>query len=58
MLIPLPFISTLLLIIMDHLLLSMHIHLLPDSFYPKEKQDLLTPEGIEQDLKKDKTFLL
>jgi hypothetical protein len=58
MLIPLPFISTLLLIIMDHLLLSMHIQLLPDSFYPKEKQDLLTPEGIEKDLKKDKTFIL
>ena len=58
MLIPLPFISTLLLIIMDHLLLSMHIQLLPDSFYPKEKQDLLTTEGIEHDLKKDKNFIL
>ena len=58
MLIPLPFIGTLLLIIMDHLLLSMHIQLLPDSFYPKEKKNLLTPEGIENDLKKDKNFLL
>jgi hypothetical protein len=58
MLIPLPFIGTLLLIIMDHLLLSMHIQLLPDSFYPKENKELLTPEGIEKDLKKDKNFLL
>ncbi|MCX6306653.1 MAG: LETM1 domain-containing protein [Bacteroidetes bacterium] len=58
MLIPLPFIGTLLLIIMDHLLLSMHIQLLPDSFYPKEKTGLLTPEGIEKDLKKDKNFVL
>ncbi len=57
MLVPLPFVGTLLLIIMDHLLLSMHIQLLPDSFYPKEKKDLLTAEGIEQDLKKDKKFL-
>jgi len=53
MLIPLPFIGTLLLIIMDHLLLSMHIHLLPTSFYPPEKKNLLTPEGIENDLKKE-----
>jgi hypothetical protein len=57
MLIPLPFIGTLLLIIMDHLLLSMHIQLLPDAFYPKEKKDLLTPEGIENDLKKEKKFV-
>ena len=58
MLVPLPFIGTLLLIIMDHLLLSMHIQILPDSFYPKEKKDLLTPEGIENDLKKEKKFLI
>ena len=58
MLVPLPFIGTLLLIIMDHLLLSMHIQILPDSFYPKEKKDLLTPEGIENDLKKEKNFVL
>jgi hypothetical protein len=57
MLIPLPFISTLLLIIMDHLLLSMHIQLLPDAFYPKEKTDLLTPEGIEKDLLKENKFI-
>jgi hypothetical protein len=57
MLIPLPFIGTLLLIIMDHLLLSMNIHLLPESFYPKEKKELLTTKGIENDLKKDKKFL-
>ena len=57
MLVPLPFVGTLLLIIMDHLLLSMHIQLLPDAFYPKEKKDLLTPEGIENDLKKDKYFV-
>ena len=58
MLIPLPFIGTLLLIIMDHLLLSMHIQLLPDAFYPKEKKDLLTPEGIEKDLLKEKNFII
>jgi len=57
MLIPLPFIGTLLLIIMDHLLLSMHIQLLPDAFYPKENKELLTTEGVEKDLKKDKKFL-
>jgi hypothetical protein len=57
MIIPLPFVGTLLLIIMDHLLLSMHIQLLPDAFYPKEKKELLTPQGIEKDLKKDKKFI-
>jgi hypothetical protein len=57
MLVPLPFVGTLLLIIMDHLLLSMNIHLLPESFYPKDKKDLLTPESIEKDLKKDKKFV-
>jgi len=53
MLIPLPFIGTLLLIIMDHLLLSMNIQILPASFYPENKQELLTIEGIETDLKKE-----
>jgi hypothetical protein len=57
MLIPLPFVGTLLLIIMDHLLLSMHIHLLPEAFYQKDQKDLLTPEGIEKDLKKDRKFV-
>ena len=57
MLIPLPFIGTLLLIIMDHLLLSMNIKLLPDSFYPKVDKDLLTTDAIEKDLKKEKKFL-
>jgi hypothetical protein len=52
MLIPLPFISTLLLIIMDHLLLSMNIQILPSSFYPEKKEGLLTPEGVEEDLEK------
>jgi hypothetical protein len=52
MLIPLPFISTLLLIIMDHLLLSMNIKILPSSFYPVKKQRLLTTEGVEEDLEK------
>ena len=52
MLIPLPFISTLLLIIMDHLLLSMNIQILPSSFYPEKKQGLLTIEGVEEDLEK------
>lgn len=50
MLIPLPFVSTLLLIIMDHLLLSMNIRILPSSFYPGEKRNLLTPESVEKDL--------
>ncbi|MCX6246139.1 MAG: LETM1 domain-containing protein [Bacteroidetes bacterium] len=50
MLIPLPFISTLLLIIMDHLLLSMNIKILPSAFYPENKPGLLTPEGVEEDL--------
>jgi hypothetical protein len=58
MLIPLPFVGTILLIIMDHLLLSMNIQLLPASFYPVEKKDLLTPEGVENDLKKDKNSVL
>ena len=52
MLIPLPFISTILLIIMDHLLQSMNIQILPASFYPPDKKELLTKEGIEQELKK------
>ena len=53
MLIPLPFISTLLLIIMDHLLLTMNIHILPASFYPEKKQGLLTTEVVEVDLEKE-----
>ena len=53
MLIPLPFISTLLLIIMDHLLLTMNIRLLPAAFYPEKKQGLLTTEGVEADLNKE-----
>jgi hypothetical protein len=52
MLIPLPFVSTLLLIIMDHLLLSMNIKLLPSAFYPEKKEGLLTPEGVEKDLER------
>ena len=53
MLIPLPFVSTLLLIIMDHLLLSMNIQILPHSFYPDKKQGLLTAEAVEEDLGKE-----
>ena len=52
MLIPLPLVSTLLLIIMDHVLLSMNIQILPASFYPEKKQGLLTTEGVEKDLEK------
>jgi hypothetical protein len=52
MLIPLPFISTLLLIIMDHVLLSMNIQILPTAFYNTEKKDVLTIEGIRKDLKR------
>jgi len=55
MLFPAPFVGTILLVIMDHLLLSMNIHLLPDSFYPKDKQDLMTPKGIEKDLDENKS---
>ena len=53
MLIPLPFVSTILLIIMDHLLLTMNIHILPASFYPAKKQGLMTTEGVELDLEKE-----
>ncbi len=52
MLIPLPFVSTLLLILMDHLLLSMNIHILPPSFYSGERESLMTRESIEKDLEK------
>ena len=52
MLIPLPFISTLLLIIMDHVLKSMNIQILPSAFYNTEKKDVLTIEGIRRDLRK------
>ena len=52
MLIPLPFVSTLLLIIMDHVLLSMNIQILPSSFYPEKKQGILTTKGVEEDLEK------
>jgi hypothetical protein len=50
MLIPLPFVSTLLLVLMDHLLLSMNIRILPSSFYPPENKELMTREGVERDL--------
>jgi hypothetical protein len=53
MLIPLPFVSTLLLIILDHLLLSMNIQILPSSFYPADKKNILTREGIGKDLQKE-----
>ncbi|MCK9422053.1 MAG: LETM1 domain-containing protein [Bacteroidales bacterium] len=53
MLIPLPFVSTLLLIIMDHLLLTLNIQILPSSFYPEKKQGLLTTDAIEKDLVKE-----
>jgi len=53
MLIPLPFISTLLLIIMDHLLLSMNIRILPTSFYPENKKELLTPDAVEEELEEE-----
>jgi hypothetical protein len=52
MLIPLPFISTLLLIIMDHVLISMNIQILPTAFYHTEKKDVLTIEGIKKDLRR------
>ena len=52
--IPVPFVGTVLLVIMDHLLMSMNIQLLPSSFYPPKKRDLLTPEGIERDLEVEK----
>jgi len=52
MLIPLPFISTLLLIIMDHVLISMNIQILPTAFYNTEKKDIMTVEGIRKELKR------
>ena len=45
--------STLLLIIMDHLLLALNIQILPSSFYPENRQGLLTTESIEKDLVKE-----
>ncbi len=53
MLIPLPFVSTLLLIIMDHLLMSMNIQILPPSFYPAHKKGIMTKEEINKDLQKE-----
>ena len=53
MLIPLPFVSTLLLIIMDHLLMSLNIQILPPSFYPADKKGIMTKEGINKDLQKE-----
>ena len=50
MLIPLPFVGTILLVVMDHLLLSMNIHLLPPSFYPENKEGVMTAKGIDKDL--------
>jgi hypothetical protein len=50
MLIPLPFVGTILLVVMDHLLLSMNIHLLPPSFYPENKEGLMTTKGVDKDL--------
>jgi hypothetical protein len=37
---------------MDHVLLSMNIRILPSAFYAEKKPGLLTPEGVEEDLKK------
>ena len=50
LLIPIPFVGTILLIIVEHLLLSMNIQLLPSAFYQQKKEDLLTPESIEKEL--------
>lgn len=50
MLIPIPFVGTVLLIIVEHLLLSMNIQLLPSAFYQQPVKELLTPESIEQEL--------
>jgi len=54
MLIPLPFVGTILLIIVDHVLQSMNIQILPQAFYPPEKDALLTRKGVEAELKKTK----
>ena len=54
LLIPVPFVGTILLIIVEHLLLSMNIQLLPSSFYHKDTKDLLTPEAIEKELEGDR----
>jgi len=51
MLIPLPFVGTVLLVIMDHLLRKLNIQLLPSSFYIRPEKELLTPEGVEEDLR-------
>jgi len=54
LLIPLPFVGTVLLIIVEHVLLSMNIQLLPSAFYDLKKEGLLTPEAIEQELEEEK----
>ncbi|MFH1296279.1 MAG: hypothetical protein ABIJ04_03285 [Bacteroidota bacterium] len=54
LLIPVPFVGTVLLVVMDHLLMSMNIQLLPSAFYQKEKKGLLTPEAIEKELEGEK----
>lgn len=51
LLIPLPFVGTVLLIIAEQLLLSMNIQLLPSAFYPHTSMELMTPEAVEKELK-------
>ena len=41
---------TALLIVMDHVLKSMNIEILPSSFYPEKDKTLLTEESIKRDL--------
>jgi len=53
LLIPVPFLGTILLVIMDHLLMSMKIQLLPSAFYPAKEKELLTPEAIEKELERE-----
>jgi len=48
-LIPLPFVSTVLMIGLDHALQKMNIQILPSSFY--EPKELLTTEAVKADLK-------
>jgi hypothetical protein len=52
MLIPLPFVGTVLLVIVEQLMLSQNIKILPSAFYPKKPDELLTPEAVIQEVGK------
>lgn len=52
MLIPLPFVGTILLVIVEQLMLSQNIKILPSAFYQEKPKELLTPEAVIQEVGK------